>query len=79
VLILLRRPETSDEMLVALGVREESLLPAAKWDPRLFGIGAQILRDLGVGKMRVMAQARRIPSMTGFGLEVTGYDEPDTH
>ena len=34
--------------------------------------------DLGVGKMRVMAQARRIPSMTGFGLEVTGYDEPDT-
>ena len=79
VLILLRRPETSDEMLVALGVREESQLPAAKWDPRLFGIGAQILRDLGVGKMRVMAQARRIPSMTGFGLEVTGYDEPDTH
>ncbi|MBS1207735.1 MAG: ribB [Proteobacteria bacterium] len=76
VLILLRRPETSDEMLTALGVKEETQKPAAKWDPRLFGIGAQILRDLNVGKMRVMATARRIPSMTGFGLEVTGYEEP---
>lgn len=76
VLILLRRPESTEEMLAALGVPSEAPKPAAKWDPRLFGIGAQILRDLGVGKMRVMAQARRIPSMTGFGLEVTGYEEP---
>ncbi|MET7013006.1 bifunctional 3,4-dihydroxy-2-butanone-4-phosphate synthase/GTP cyclohydrolase II [Uliginosibacterium flavum] len=76
VLILLRRAETSDEMLAALGVKPDVQKPAAKWDPRLFGIGAQILRDLGVGKMRVMAQARHIPNMTGFGLEVTGYEEP---
>ena len=76
VLILLRRPETTDEMLAALGVKVDEQKPAAKWDPRLFGIGAQILRDLGVGKMRVMAQARHIPNMTGFGLEVTGYEEP---
>jgi 3,4-dihydroxy 2-butanone 4-phosphate synthase / GTP cyclohydrolase II len=76
VLILLRRAETADEMLVALGAKADEQKPAAKWDPRLFGIGAQILRDLGVGKMRVLAQARRIPNMTGFGLEVTGYEEP---
>lgn len=75
-LILLRRAETADEMLAALGVKADEQKPAAKWDPRLFGIGAQILRDLGVGKMRVLAQARRIPSMTGFGLDVTGYEEP---
>jgi 3,4-dihydroxy 2-butanone 4-phosphate synthase/GTP cyclohydrolase II len=42
-------------------------------DLRLYGIGAQILRDLGVGKMRLMAAPRKMPSMTGFGLEVTGY------
>ncbi|MDQ7989944.1 MAG: bifunctional 3,4-dihydroxy-2-butanone-4-phosphate synthase/GTP cyclohydrolase II [Candidatus Dactylopiibacterium sp.] len=80
VLILLRRAESRDEMLAALGaegVPADTGKPAAKWDPRLFGIGAQILRDLGVGKMRVMAKARRIPSMTGFGLEVTGYEEPE--
>src|SRR3954467_10870925 len=40
---------------------------------RLYGIGAQILRDLGVGRMRLMAAPRKMPSMAGFGLEVTGY------
>ena len=44
-------------------------------DLRLYGIGAQILRDLGVGKMRLMAAPRKMPSMAGFGLEVTGYLE----
>jgi 3,4-dihydroxy 2-butanone 4-phosphate synthase/GTP cyclohydrolase II len=77
VLIMLRRAETSEEMLAALNNDPDVQKPAAKWDPRLFGIGAQILRDLGVGKMRVLAKARRIPNMTGFGLEVTGYDEPN--
>jgi 3,4-dihydroxy 2-butanone 4-phosphate synthase/GTP cyclohydrolase II len=43
------------------------------FDLRLYGIGAQILRDLGVGKMRLMAAPRKMPSMAGFGLEVTGY------
>jgi 3,4-dihydroxy 2-butanone 4-phosphate synthase/GTP cyclohydrolase II len=45
------------------------------FDLRLYGIGAQILRDLGVGKMRLMAAPRKMPSMAGFGLEVTGYAE----
>jgi 3,4-dihydroxy 2-butanone 4-phosphate synthase/GTP cyclohydrolase II len=44
-------------------------------DLRLYGIGAQILRDLGVGRMRLMAAPRKMPSMAGFGLEVTGYVE----
>src|SRR5438128_1242097 len=44
-------------------------------DLRLYGIGAQILRDLGVGRMRLMAAPRKMPSMVGFGLEVTGYAE----
>ena len=44
-------------------------------DLRTYGIGAQILRDLGVGRMRLMARPRKMPSMAGFGLEVTGYAE----
>jgi len=44
-------------------------------DLRSYGIGAQILRDLGVGRMLLMAAPRKMPSMTGFGLEVTGYVE----
>jgi 3,4-dihydroxy 2-butanone 4-phosphate synthase/GTP cyclohydrolase II len=42
---------------------------------RNYGVGAQILRDLGVGRMRLMAAPRKMPSMAGFGLEVTGYVE----
>ena len=42
-------------------------------DLRTYGIGAQILRDLGVGRMRLMATPRKMPSMAGFGLEVLGY------
>jgi 3,4-dihydroxy 2-butanone 4-phosphate synthase/GTP cyclohydrolase II len=45
-------------------------------DLRLYGIGAQILRDLGVRRMRLMAAPRKMPSMAGFGLEVTGYLSP---
>jgi len=44
-------------------------------DLRTYGIGAQILRDLGVRKMRLLAHPRRMPSMAGFDLEVTGFDE----
>jgi 3,4-dihydroxy 2-butanone 4-phosphate synthase/GTP cyclohydrolase II len=45
-----------------------------KRDLRTYGIGAQILRDLNVGKMRILASPQRMPSMTGFNLEITGYE-----
>jgi 3,4-dihydroxy 2-butanone 4-phosphate synthase/GTP cyclohydrolase II len=43
---------------------------------RTYGIGAQILKDLGVSRMRLMALPRKMPSMVGFDLEVTGYVQP---
>jgi 3,4-dihydroxy 2-butanone 4-phosphate synthase/GTP cyclohydrolase II len=46
---------------------------AASMDLRSYGIGAQVLRELGVGKMKLLASPRKMPSMTGFNLEVTGY------
>ncbi|GKS70080.1 GTP cyclohydrolase II /3,4-dihydroxy-2-butanone 4-phosphate synthase [Nitrosomonas sp. PY1] len=46
-----------------------------KMDLRHHGIGAQILKDLNVGKMRLMATPRKMPSVTGFGLEVSSYVE----
>jgi 3,4-dihydroxy 2-butanone 4-phosphate synthase/GTP cyclohydrolase II len=36
-------------------------------------VGAQILRSLGVHRMRLMGNQQRIPSMVGYGLEVTGF------
>jgi 3,4-dihydroxy 2-butanone 4-phosphate synthase/GTP cyclohydrolase II len=73
VIVLLRRPETCHDILAALVEQSPTQRPAAKWDPRMYGIGAQILRDLGVRKMKLLASPRRMPSMTGFDLEVTGY------
>ncbi len=46
-----------------------------KMDLRNYGIGAQILRVLGVGKMKLLARPRKMPSMTGYELEVSGYAE----
>jgi 3,4-dihydroxy 2-butanone 4-phosphate synthase / GTP cyclohydrolase II len=73
VLVLLHRPES------AQALRQRALTdqprPDTKMDLRNYGIGAQILRDLDVGKMRLLARPRKMPSMAGFGLEVTGYEE----
>ena len=44
-----------------------------RYDLRTYGIGAQILRDLDVGQARLLAHPRKMPSMTGFALTVTGY------
>jgi 3,4-dihydroxy 2-butanone 4-phosphate synthase / GTP cyclohydrolase II len=41
---------------------------------RTYGIGAQILRDLNVGQMKLLARPRKMPSMVGFALTITGYD-----
>jgi 3,4-dihydroxy 2-butanone 4-phosphate synthase / GTP cyclohydrolase II len=62
-------------VMVLMNCNQESRPPQAgrSIDLRLYGIGAQILRDLGVGRMRLMAAPRKMPSMAGFGLEVTGY------
>lgn len=73
-LVLLHRPESADE-LAARALPTETVPPARKFDLRNYGTGAQILRDLGVGKMRLLATPRKMPAMDGFGLEVTGYFE----
>jgi 3,4-dihydroxy 2-butanone 4-phosphate synthase / GTP cyclohydrolase II len=73
VIVLLHRPESAQEL------RQRAIagdVPApSKMDLRNYGIGAQILRDLNVGKMRLLARQRKMPSMAGFDLEVTGYEE----
>jgi 3,4-dihydroxy 2-butanone 4-phosphate synthase/GTP cyclohydrolase II len=72
VTVLLNCTQTSDAIEARLS---ETRLPRRGMDLRLYGIGAQILRDLGVRRMRLMAAPRKMPSMAGFGLEVTGYAE----
>ncbi|MDR3159191.1 MAG: 3,4-dihydroxy-2-butanone-4-phosphate synthase [Zoogloeaceae bacterium] len=75
VIVLMHHPEGSEEILTRLAANAPAnrMRRQFKWDPRVYGIGAQILRDLGVSKMRLLASQRKMPSMTGFSLEVTGF------
>ena len=49
-----------------------------KEDLREYGTGAQILRDLGVGKIRLMGAPVKYNALEGFGLEVVEFVEPGT-
>ncbi|NLA88253.1 MAG: 3,4-dihydroxy-2-butanone-4-phosphate synthase [Alcaligenaceae bacterium] len=44
-----------------------------RYNLRTYGVGAQILRDLNVSHMRLMATPVKMPSMAGFSLTVTGF------
>lgn len=77
VIVLLNCEESAEQMFAQFSAlaQTEPVAPqrAARMDLRTYGIGAQILRDLGVGKMKLLANPRKMPSMTGFDLEVVGY------
>ena len=75
VMVLLHREEGAEELLERVKPQQRDAAPP-KVALRNYGVGAQILRDLNVKKMRLLALPRRMPSMAGFDLEVTGYIQP---
>lgn len=76
VAILLNCGESADSLLARLQAPSSGSVRASSMDLRTYGVGAQILRALGVQHMRVLGSPRRMPSMTGYGLEVTGFVAP---
>jgi 3,4-dihydroxy 2-butanone 4-phosphate synthase/GTP cyclohydrolase II len=75
VLVLLNCGESAEQLLAQIdGTARASHGPErGRMDLRTYGIGAQILRECGVHKMNLMGNPRRMPSMTGYGLETMGY------
>ncbi len=73
VIILLHHNEDGADLVERIQHADEPI--RIRQDLRNYGIGSQILLDLGVRKMKLMATPRKMPSMVGFGLEVTGYLE----
>jgi len=49
--------------------------PDTAHDWRRHGVGAQILADLGALKLRVLGTPRRFLGLSGFGVEIVGYEE----
>ncbi len=77
VMVLLHQQETGDMIVERIKGADEPI--RINQELRTYGIGSQILLDCGVGKMMLMATPRKMPSMAGFGLEVTGYLEAAKH
>jgi 3,4-dihydroxy 2-butanone 4-phosphate synthase / GTP cyclohydrolase II len=75
VAVLLNCGESAEQLLAQFEGRARAAQAPerGKMDLRTYGVGAQILRECGVHKMKLMGQPRRMPSMTGYGLEITGY------
>jgi 3,4-dihydroxy 2-butanone 4-phosphate synthase/GTP cyclohydrolase II len=76
VLVLLNTAPSSKTVLAQINGQSISAVPpspVSSQSLRSYGLGAAILRHVGVGKMRLLARPRKMPSMAGFGLEVTGY------
>ncbi|MGH6622350.1 MAG: 3,4-dihydroxy-2-butanone-4-phosphate synthase, partial [Burkholderiaceae bacterium] len=79
VMVLLNCAETDagllDRFTSPSAVDSAAGARATRTDLRSYGIGAQILRDLNVRTMRLLARPRKMPSMAGFGLQTVGYLE----
>jgi 3,4-dihydroxy 2-butanone 4-phosphate synthase/GTP cyclohydrolase II len=52
---------------------EQEHVPAEPTELRTYGVGAQIIADLGVQKMRVLSAPKIVHGIAGFGLEVVEY------
>jgi len=80
VIVLLRDQETSHEFMdvvEGLGQTADELQERRSGDNvlRTYGIGAQILRDLGLSKIRVLSAPKHMYAISGFDLEITEYVE----
>jgi 3,4-dihydroxy 2-butanone 4-phosphate synthase/GTP cyclohydrolase II len=74
VVVLLRAEESPRELIESV----RSLGPSSMAKPtvpvlRTYGIGAQILHDLGIRKMRVLSAPRQLQGLSAFDLSITEY------
>ena len=77
VIVILRPDETPRDLMDAVqSIGREPAAPSPQAGAkvlRTYGIGAQILRDLGVTRMRVLSAPKQMHGLSGFDLEVVEY------
>ena len=76
----MRHGEKHDDILTHLKRQQgdhEGEVPANGMEQRDFGVGAQILRDLGLGRIILLSNTppRRRVALDGYGLEIVGYEQ----
>lgn len=77
VVVILDQREPSSDLLQRLRHLQDGG-HGIEWAPgreelRTYGLGSQILADLGVRKMRVLSHPKKAPALSGFGLEIVDY------
>ena len=78
IIVILRQEEDPRELIEfisSLKNKKEDVINDQKSSRELrqYGIGAQILRSLGVKRMRVLSSPKQMHGLSGFGLEVDEY------
>ena len=78
VIVILRQDEGPRDLMTAVRElergRDEPVIPHDRTNElKTFGTGAQILRALGVKRMRVLSAPKQMHAISGFGLEVVEY------
>ncbi len=85
VVVILQQEESPSELIRQIEHfhRQEQGIELPSRRPqqalRTYGIGSQILADVGVGKMRVLSHALKAPGLSGFGLEIVEVIDPAGH
>ena len=80
VVVILRKWETPQalvQQVLNLNTPQPTVPPEDVQDLRTYGIGAQILTDLGIHRMRVLSAPKRMHALSGFDLEVEEYVQAD--
>ena len=83
VIVILRQNEDPRDLMSAVRELErgydENVIPHDRTrELKTFGTGAQILRALGVKRMRVLSAPKQMHALSGFGLEVVEYLSDET-
>lgn len=83
VVVVLRKQESATDLVDAMEALDNPQLQQLKSSEsspvlRTYGVGAQILQDLGVQQMRVLSKPKKLHAISGFGLEIVEYVPPES-
>jgi 3,4-dihydroxy 2-butanone 4-phosphate synthase / GTP cyclohydrolase II len=79
VIVLLARAESPEQLLASVDMALGEAAPAGIMTPDSYttvGLGSQILKDLGVGKIHLMGAPIKYNAISGFDLEVLDFVQP---
>ena len=79
IIVLIHKNETIDELLhsSSMIMGKENIFEANEKDSTItVGIGSQILKESGIGKIILMAKPAHYSAISGFGLEITKFVAP---